>query len=176
LNKVSNGTVRASERLTAQGRAYLRIGAALVLGLGMTGVAGCSSQPTRSNTPVANLTASDVDLASLDEPITRSELPLNRRFALNLADFALKKGDRLRLTLEVTDFRGKLAGRSSLSEPLLLDISDESGVLAAISEADIRSEQWLTDLINRQMGVGKAPLESIAPETDSTTSEKRDDG
>lgn len=66
----------------------------------------------------------------------------------------LEKGDRLKLTLEAIDFRGKLPGQSCLSEPLVLEISDESGVLAAISEADQRSEERLTEIIKQQLGIG----------------------
>jgi hypothetical protein len=39
----------------------------------------------------------------------------------------------------------------------VLEISDESGVLAAISEADPRSEEKLTDIIKRQLGIGETP-------------------
>jgi hypothetical protein len=42
-------------------------------------------------------------------------------------------------------------------DPLVLEISDESGVLAAISEADPRSEERLTDIIKRQLGIGESP-------------------
>jgi hypothetical protein len=74
----------------------------------------------------------------------------------------LEKGDRVRLTLEVVDYRGEddeglAVGESCLCDPLVLEISDESGVLAAISEADERSEQRLTDIIKRQLGIGETP-------------------
>ena len=66
----------------------------------------------------------------------------------------LAKDDRLKLTLEAIDYRGNAPGQSYMSDPLVLEISDESGVLAAISEADERSEQRLTDIIKQQLGIG----------------------
>jgi hypothetical protein len=68
----------------------------------------------------------------------------------------------VKLTLEVTDYRGENeqgqpVGQSHASESLVLEISDESGVLAAIGEADERSEQRLTDIIKRQLGIGETP-------------------
>jgi hypothetical protein len=86
---------------------------------------------------------------------------LDGKYSLKLAQLPLPqklaKGDRVKLTLEVVDFRGDAPGASYYSDPLVLDISDESGVLAAISEADERSEQRLTDIIKRQLGIGESP-------------------
>jgi hypothetical protein len=81
---------------------------------------------------------------------------------LALAPLQLTKGDRLKLTLEVTDYRGEneqgdAIGIAYQSDPLVLEISDEAGVLAAISEADPRSEERLTEIIKRQLGIGEAP-------------------
>lgn len=96
------------------------------------------------------------------EPIRGAALPLVGEYKLALAPFSLLKGDRVKLTLEIVDFRGEnLAGeplgKAYQAEPLVLEISDESGVLAAISEADARSEQRLSDLIKRQLGIGESP-------------------
>jgi len=96
------------------------------------------------------------------EPIRGDRLPLDSSFTLNLSSLKLAKGDRLRITLEVCDYRGENeagqpTGERYQSDPLVLEISDESGVLAAISEADERSEQRLTDIIKRQLGIGESP-------------------
>jgi hypothetical protein len=90
------------------------------------------------------------------------KLPLSARHAISLSPLKLAKGDRVKLTLEVTDYRGENAagevvGQKHASDPLVLEISDESGVLAAISAADERSEQRLTDIIKRQLGIGETP-------------------
>lgn len=96
------------------------------------------------------------------EPIRGDRLPLDASFTLSLSPLKLTKGDRLRITLEVCDYRGENeagqpTGEKYQSDPLVLEISDESGVLAAISEADERSEQRLTDIIKRQLGIGESP-------------------
>ncbi|MCI0358710.1 MAG: hypothetical protein L0211_09535 [Planctomycetaceae bacterium] len=96
------------------------------------------------------------------KPLLTDRLPLASRYGLSLSPLKLAKGDRVRLTLEVTDYRGENeqgqpVGRSHAAEGLVLEISDESGVLAAISQADERSEQRLTDIIKRQLGIGETP-------------------
>jgi hypothetical protein len=66
------------------------------------------------------------------------------------------KSGRLSLGLVSTlDYRGDLPGESYPSDPLVLEISDEAGVLAAISQADEKSEQRLTDIIKQQLGIGE---------------------
>ena len=87
-------------------------------------------------------------------PLTGQNLPNRGKFPLDLARFKLAKGDRLKLSLVVVDYRGQNAGKSTASEPILLEISDEAGVLAAITEADERSEKRLSDVIKQQLGVG----------------------
>lgn len=102
------------------------------------------------------------------KPILADQLPLMGSYELDLASIQIErdgkqvpaeltKGDRLKLTLETIDFRGEIPGESYQSDPLVLEISDESGVLAAISEADERSEQRLTDIIKQQLGIGESP-------------------
>jgi hypothetical protein len=96
------------------------------------------------------------------KPLLADSLPLASRYPLALSSLNLTKGDRVKLTLEVTDYRGENdqgqpVGRSHAAEGLVLEISDESGVLAAISQADERSEQRLTDIIKRQLGIGESP-------------------
>ena len=92
------------------------------------------------------------------EPIAGDRLPLAGSYALPLAPLKLAKGDRIKLTLEVTDYRGENKGRPSgtaeLCDPLALEISDEAGVLAAISQPDQRSAEQLGEIIKRQLGIG----------------------
>jgi hypothetical protein len=96
------------------------------------------------------------------EPIGVDRLPLDATFTLSLSPLGLTKGDRLKITLEVVDYRGENeagepTGERYQSDPLVLEISDESGVLAAIVEADEASEKRLTDIIKRQLGIGESP-------------------
>ncbi|MEX1040606.1 MAG: hypothetical protein WDZ51_08255 [Pirellulaceae bacterium] len=80
---------------------------------------------------------------------------LEKSHALALSRWKLQPGDRLQITLAAEDNRGGQPGRIGRSEPLVLEIADESGVLAAISEADQQSEQLLGELIQRQLGIGE---------------------
>lgn len=96
-------------------------------------------------------------LRKSQQPLLADQLPYRGRFTLALSSLKLVKGDRLKLALEVIDDRGDRPGQSYESEPLVLEISDESGVLAAISEADERSEQRLSDIIKQQLGIGESP-------------------
>jgi hypothetical protein len=99
-------------------------------------------------------------------PLPADRLPVERGYTLDLASLQvdssdglrpaeLVQGDRLKLTVRALDFRGELPGQSYLSDPLILEISDESGVLSAITEADERTEERLTDIIKQQLGIGE---------------------
>jgi hypothetical protein len=101
-----------------------------------------------------------LDILTAKEPLAGERLPLVGQYALALEPLRLVKGDRVKLTLEATDYRGENgqgepAGRAQTGEALILEISDESGVLAAISEADPRSEEQLNAIIKRQLGIGE---------------------
>jgi len=103
-----------------------------------------------------NASVEDKTLTLLDskEPVLRNRLPLKGVYPLKLAGLGLAKGDQLKVTLEVIDFRGPATGLSALSEPLTLQVTDESGILAAISESDERSARQLDAIIQRQLGIG----------------------
>ncbi len=93
-------------------------------------------------------------------PALSDQLPLTGTYPLALAPLKLAKGDRIKLKLEVRDHRGKneqqqSLGQQTTSDSLALEIADENGVLAAISEADKRSEQQLNEIIQRQLGSGE---------------------
>lgn len=129
-------------------------------------VAAAAPEESAQNNSTAKATTSlekqEFSVHQAKEPIRGERLPLDSSFTLNLSSLKLTKGDRLRITLEVCDYRGENeAGQSTgekyQSDALVLEISDESGVLAAISEADERSEQRLTDIIKRQLGIGESP-------------------
>lgn len=103
----------------------------------------------------------EVPILPQGKPLTAAKLPTAGEFKLQMDKLPfspkLAKGDRIKIVLEVVDYRGSQPGVSYFSDPLVLEISDESGVLAAISEADERSEQRLTDIIKRQLGIGESP-------------------
>ncbi|MEW4561886.1 hypothetical protein AB1K70_05130 [Bremerella sp. JC770] len=76
-------------------------------------------------------------------------------FALDLSPWTLEVGDRVEVTLLATDFRDNAQEMPGQSDPINLEIGDESTVLAAIAEADKQSEQMLSELIQQQLGLGE---------------------
>jgi hypothetical protein len=80
------------------------------------------------------------------------QLPYLGKYKLNLAPYDLKKGDQVKLVLEITDDRGTQAGKSANSDPIFLTITDESGVIAASSEFDERAARVLDELLKVQTG------------------------
>lgn len=96
-------------------------------------------------------------LVGVKQPVLKSALPFEGQCQVDLAKLSLKKGDRLKVELEFVDYRGDKPGKSTRSDSLVLEITDESGVLAAVSEEDERSEKQLTDIIKRQLGIGETP-------------------
>jgi hypothetical protein len=102
-----------------------------------------------------------VEMAAPRQPISGDLLPLLGQHRLPLSPLNLVKGDRVKLTLEVTDYRGEngqgeWTGIAFQDEPLVLEVSDEAGVLAAIGQADARSEEQLNEIIQRELVVGEA--------------------
>jgi hypothetical protein len=91
------------------------------------------------------------------QPLMVQNLPYRGSFPLDASALGLQKGDRIKVSLEVTDFRGATPGRSYRGEPLLLEISDEAGVLSAITEADQRAVEALGSIIEEQLRVGGEP-------------------
>ena len=89
-------------------------------------------------------------------PLQGEDLPGGGAYRLDLSQLSLERGDQVRIVLEAIDYRGEL-GVAAESEPILLDITDESGILAAVSEGDRRSQEQIDDLIRRQLGIGEAP-------------------
>ncbi|MCA9268493.1 MAG: hypothetical protein KDA41_08475, partial [Planctomycetales bacterium] len=90
-------------------------------------------------------------------PLRRLQLPASGAYVLDLSKLQLTRGDQLRITLTATDYRGDLPPVSSDSEPLVVEVTDQAGIVAAISEADRRSQEQIDELISRQLGIGETP-------------------
>jgi len=89
--------------------------------------------------------------------VGRDRLPLSGATSLPLAGLKLRKGDQVKITLRATDYRGDLEGRTAVSDPVMLDVTDEPGLLAAISESDQLSARQIDAILERQLQVGAAP-------------------
>jgi hypothetical protein len=79
---------------------------------------------------------------------------LRGRYVLDLKPLGLAKGDEVRVTLEAVDFRGDQQGTSARSESIVFTVTDESGILAGLIEADEKSARQLDQIIQRQLGIG----------------------
>jgi hypothetical protein len=127
---------------------------------GVSSTAGIDKSSTQP-APLVAAERAEVPILPKGKTLTSAKLPTAGQYQLQLGKLSfspkLAKGDRIKIVLEVVDYRGEQPGVSYYSDPLVLEISDESGVLAAISEADERSEQRLTDIIKRQLGIGESP-------------------
>lgn len=78
-------------------------------------------------------------------------------YSLDLVPLDLQIGDQVQVVLQASDFRPNAAEAEGHSDPLHLQIGDEGSVLSAIAEADQRSEQMLSELIQQQLGLGENP-------------------
>ena len=98
-----------------------------------------------------------IDLPLPRTPLLGDRLPFEGRYALALNRWKLQRGDRLKLTLQVSDERGPAQSSTYRSEPVVLEVTDEAGLLAAIAEADEQSERKLDEVIQQQLGIGDSP-------------------
>lgn len=83
-------------------------------------------------------------------------LPLEGVATVKLDGLGLKLGDQVRLIARAIDYRGEAVGQSAESEPILLEVTDERGILGGLLESDERSVEQLDAIIDRELTVGGA--------------------
>jgi hypothetical protein len=88
--------------------------------------------------------------------VGRERLPLEGSVQVKLDPLGLQVGDQVRLTVRAADYRGAADGREAQSEPIMIEVTDERGILAALTETDERSVQQLDAIIDRELTVGGA--------------------
>jgi len=81
-------------------------------------------------------------------------LPLEGSVPVKLEPLGLAAGDQVRLTVRAADYRGAAAGQETESEPIMLEVTDERGILAALTETDERSVGQIDAIIDRELMVG----------------------
>ncbi len=86
------------------------------------------------------------------KPSEQPERSLSGRYALVLESFKLSPGDELKVTLEAFDYRGPFEPQSSISEPLVLKVTDVQGILMGMRNTDERSAQSLDHIIEISSG------------------------
>ncbi len=81
---------------------------------------------------------------------------VQERYRLSLAPLKAAKGDQVRVTLRAVDFRGgDQEGKTTTSEPVLLQVTDERGIYAAMADSDRESIRQLQSMIESQIDVGE---------------------
>ena len=86
------------------------------------------------------------------DPKEQPKRALSGRYALVLESFKLSPGDELKVTLEAFDYRGDFQPVSSISEPLVLKVTDVQGILLGMRNTDERSAQSLDNIIEISSG------------------------
>lgn len=84
-------------------------------------------------------------------------LPLKGSAPIPLKPLGLRKGDQVRVTLQATDYRGESEGRTISSDPIVVDVTDEPGLLASLYESDERGARQLDAILDRQLQTGALP-------------------
>ncbi len=108
-------------------------------------------RPDRTTTiPVALSKSGNADWVGGDR------LPLEGVTTVKLDGLGLEVGDQVRVFVRATDYRGDAAGQAAESEPILLEVTDERGILAGLLESDERSVEQLDAIIDRELTVGGA--------------------
>jgi hypothetical protein len=79
-----------------------------------------------------------------------------RAFVAPLAALDLDKGDRLELVFVAVDYRGDVAGKTAMADPLVFSVTDVAGIESAVTEIDPVLEQQIQSLIQDQLGIGES--------------------
>ena len=77
-------------------------------------------------------------------------------YVVDLSSLGLSKGDEIKVTLEAFDYRGDLESKSSVSEPLVFQVTDREGIIASLLESDEKSARQLDASIQRELGIGES--------------------
>jgi len=80
---------------------------------------------------------------------------LRGEYHLDLEPFKLVKGDELKVMFIAWDTRGSLEPQKSFSEPLILSVTDQQGILSGLLQTDEESAKQLDAIIRRELGIGE---------------------
>jgi hypothetical protein len=85
-----------------------------------------------------------------DQPqnIVRGQVPVP------LSSYELQKGDEVKVTLEVTDWRGTIPGQKGAGESVTFNVTDLNGILAQTGDEDKKTAKQLDEILRRELGIG----------------------
>jgi hypothetical protein len=76
-------------------------------------------------------------------------------YTLNVANLKLQKGYQISAFIDVTDYRGKLEGKSRRSEKWIFEVTDNAGVLEAMDRLTEQMDKKLDEILRAQLEAGK---------------------
>lgn len=85
-----------------------------------------------------------------DQPqvIVRGQLPVP------LSNYELQKGDEIKVTLEIVDWRGNIPGQKGQGESVTFNVTDLNGILAQTGDEDKKTAKQLDEILRRELGIG----------------------
>ena len=142
-----------------------RIAAATVINLVLSGAAPRikfrAIDDFGIDTVTADITITRVGMDNSDDTITRMineskshAKQIDNTVPIELADYGLKIGDTVLVTLRVTDYRGQQEGVSIPSDPIEFTVTSRANFLAAMRDIDSETDEKLDQIIKAQLGVG----------------------
>ena len=142
-----------------------RIAAATVINLVLSGAAPRikfrAIDDFGIDTVTADITITRVGMDNSDDTITRMineskshAKQIDNTVPIELADYGLKIGDTVLVTLQVTDYRGQQEGVSIPSDPIEFTVTSRANFLAAMRDIDSETDEKLDQIIKAQLGVG----------------------
>jgi len=81
------------------------------------------------------------------QTIVRGQIPVP------LSTYGLQKGDEVKVTLEVTDWRGASAGQTGAGESVTFSVTDLNGILAQTGDEDKKTARQLDEILRRELGI-----------------------
>ena len=142
-----------------------RIAAATVINLVLSGAAPRikfrAIDDFGIDTVAADITITRVGMDASDDTITKMineskshTKQIDSTVPIELADYDLKIGDTVLVTLQVTDYRGQQEGITVPSDPIEFTVTSRANFLAAMRDIDSETDEKLDQIIKAQLGVG----------------------
>ena len=89
-----------------------------------------------------------IDTKDQPQTIVRGQVPVP------LTPYELQKGDEVKVTLEVTDWRGTIPGQKGIGESVTFNVTDLNGILAQTGDEDKKTAKQLDEILRRELGIG----------------------
>jgi hypothetical protein len=99
--------------------------------------------------------ADDTEVTEVIQKLDGKTDKLANTVRIGLEDLNLRKGDRVSIIFEATDFRGGDEGKTTRGDRLVFQVTDRAGILAASRQIDAQMGKKLDQIIKAQLGIGE---------------------